>query len=53
VTARIDLGSLLDLGLGGPEEAVRLWNSLDEARDTLFILKDTLKFMILKNLNQQ
>jgi hypothetical protein len=53
VTAKVDPWFLFDVGLGGREEAEKLWNSLDVARDTLFMLKDTLKFMMLKNLNQQ
>jgi hypothetical protein len=50
---KIDPCFLFDIGLGGREEAESLWSNLDDARETLFMLKDSLKFMILKNLNQQ
>lgn len=53
VTAKVDPWFLFGVGLGGREEAEKLWSSLDVARDTLFMLKDTLKFTFLKNLNQQ
>ncbi len=53
MTAKVDPWFLFDIGLGGREEAENLWISLDDARDTLVILKDTLKFMILNNLKLQ
>jgi hypothetical protein len=53
VTAEADPWFLITIGIGGWEEAENVWKSLNDTRDTLLRLKDTVKYMILKDLNQQ
>jgi hypothetical protein len=53
VTAEVDPWFLITIGIGGWEEAEKFWKSLNDARDTLLRLKDTIKYMILKVLNQK
>jgi hypothetical protein len=53
VTAEVDPWFLITIGIGGLEEAEKFWKSLNDARDILLRLKDTVKYMMLKALNQK
>ena len=51
VTAEVDPWFLITIGIGGWEEAELFWKSLNVTRDTLVRLKDTIKYMTLKELS--
>lgn len=53
VTSEVDPWFLITIGIGGWEEAEKFWKSLNDVRDTLLRVKDTVKYMILKELKQK
>ena len=53
VTSEVDPWFLITIGIGDWEEAERFWKSLNDVRDTLLRTKDTVKYIILKDLKEK
>jgi hypothetical protein len=53
VTAEVDPWFLITIGIGGWEEAENFWKSLNNTRDALLRLKDIIKYMLFRDLNQK
>ena len=53
VTSEVDPWFLITIGIGGWEEAERLWKSLNDVRDKLLRTKAAVKYIILKDLKEK